>query len=76
MLNYYEGQDPLSDMHPKLLTTLDDWVRQLEVNWLRLVVDALEEHIDLTSGGISLRTVETDFGRLNIMMSRHMPADT
>jgi hypothetical protein len=46
--NYYEGQQPLSYMHPELLETLDDRVRQVVVNWPRLVVDALEERIDLT----------------------------
>jgi hypothetical protein len=39
LLNYYEGQQPLSYMHPELLATLDDQARQ--------VVDALEERIDL-----------------------------
>jgi hypothetical protein len=47
LLNYYEGQQPLSYMHPELLATLDDRVRQLVVNWSRQVVDALEERIDL-----------------------------
>ncbi|MFE0021913.1 DUF5309 family protein [Amycolatopsis sp. NPDC059021] len=27
-------------------------------------------------GGINLQTIETDFGRLNIMLNRYMPADT
>ncbi|SFO82558.1 hypothetical protein SAMN05421810_10183 [Amycolatopsis arida] len=27
-------------------------------------------------GGVALQTVETDFGRLNIMLNRYMPADT
>lgn len=27
-------------------------------------------------GGVSVQTIETDFGRLNIMMDRHMPQDT
>lgn len=49
LLNYYEGRQPLSYMHPELLATLDDRVRQVVVNWARLVVDALEERIDLTS---------------------------
>src|SRR5690606_8240445 len=26
-------------------------------------------------GGVSVQTIETDFGRLNIMLNRHMPAD-
>lgn len=47
LLNYYEGKQPLSYMHPELLTTLDDRVRQVVINWPRLVVDALEERIDL-----------------------------
>lgn len=29
-----------------------------------------------TVGGVSLSTIETDFGRLNIMLNRHMPTDT
>ncbi|MBB5154964.1 SU10 major capsid protein [Saccharopolyspora phatthalungensis] len=27
-------------------------------------------------GGVALQTIETDFGRLNIMLNRYMPADT
>jgi hypothetical protein len=49
LLNYYEGRQPLSYMRPELLAMLDDRVRQVVVNWARLVVDALEERIDLTS---------------------------
>lgn len=29
-----------------------------------------------TVGGVSVQTIETDFGTLNIMLNRHMPADT
>ncbi|MBP5883170.1 DUF5309 family protein [Streptomyces scabiei] len=29
-----------------------------------------------TVGGVSVQTIETDFGRLNIMMDRHMPQDS
>jgi hypothetical protein len=47
LLDYYEGRQRLSYMHPELLDTLDDRVRQVVVNWPRLVVDALEERIDL-----------------------------
>lgn len=36
-------------MHPELLVTLDDRVRQVMVNWARLVVDALEGRIDLAA---------------------------
>jgi len=49
LLNYYEGRQPLSYMHPELLATLDDRLRQMVVNWARLVVEAVEERIDLTS---------------------------
>lgn len=28
-----------------------------------------------TIGGVSVQTIETDFGRLNLMLDRHMPAD-
>lgn len=27
-------------------------------------------------GGVNVQTIETDFGRLNVMLNRHMPADT
>lgn len=47
LLDYYEGRQRLSYMHPELLDTLDDRVRQVVINWPRLVVDALEERIDL-----------------------------
>jgi hypothetical protein len=29
-----------------------------------------------TVGGVTLHTIETDFGRLNIMLNRYLPADT
>jgi hypothetical protein len=29
-----------------------------------------------TVGGVTVTTIETDFGRLNLMLNRHMPADT
>lgn len=47
LLRYYNGQQPLSYMHPELLALIGDRVRQLVLNWPRLVVDALEERIDL-----------------------------
>lgn len=50
LLNYYEGRQPLSYMHPE---TLDERVRMWVVNWARLVVGALEEHIDHTSFRLS-----------------------
>lgn len=39
LLDYYEGTQNHSYMHPEL-------VRQVVINWPRLVVDALEERID------------------------------
>ncbi|MEU4254368.1 hypothetical protein AB0F15_43955 [Amycolatopsis sp. NPDC026612] len=47
LLEYYEGRQRLSYMHPELVDTLDERVRQVVINWPRLVVDALEERIDL-----------------------------
>lgn len=47
LLAYYEGRQRLSYMHPELIDTLDERVRQVVINWPRLVVDALEERIDL-----------------------------
>src|SRR5437667_12729753 len=44
---YYEGEQPLSYMHPELLRRLDDRVRQVVVNWPELVVDSLDERLDV-----------------------------
>jgi len=44
---YYEGAQPLSYMHPELLRELQGRVRQLVINWPRLVVDSLEERLDV-----------------------------
>lgn len=49
MLNaYYEGEQPLSYMHPELLEELGPQLRQVVINWPRLVVDSLEERLDVT----------------------------
>lgn len=45
--NYYEGRQPLSYMQPELLRELEGRVRQVVVNWPRLVVDSLEERLDV-----------------------------
>jgi Phage portal protein, SPP1 Gp6-like len=45
---YYEGEQPLSYMHPELTRRLDGRVRQVVVNWPELVVDSLDERLDLT----------------------------
>lgn len=44
---YYEGQQPLSYMHPQLVAELGDQLRQVVINWPRLVVDSLEERLDV-----------------------------
>lgn len=45
---YYEGEQPLSYMHPELLAELGAQLRQVVINWPRLVVDSLEERLDVT----------------------------
>lgn len=44
---YYEGNQPLSYMAPELMRELNQRLRQLVINWPRLVVDALEERLDV-----------------------------
>lgn len=45
--SYYEGKQPLSYMAPELMRELNERLRQLVINWPRLVVDALEERLDV-----------------------------
>ncbi|SDC25603.1 phage portal protein [Actinokineospora iranica] len=45
---YYEGEQPLSYMHPELLRRLDGRVRQVVVNWPELIADSLDERLDVT----------------------------
>ncbi|GCD37949.1 bacteriophage protein [Streptomyces chrestomyceticus JCM 4735] len=45
--SYYEGKQPLSYMAPELEHELDDRVRQVVINWPRLVVDSIEERLDV-----------------------------
>lgn len=40
------------------------------------ITDKNYEEASRTVGGVHVQTIETDFGRLNIMLDRHMPADT
>jgi hypothetical protein len=47
MDSYYEGLQPLSYMAPELLAELSDRIRQVVINWPRLVVDSLEERLDV-----------------------------
>ena len=44
---YYDGSQPLAYLHPDLLAELDNRVKQLVINWPRLVVDAVEERLDV-----------------------------
>lgn len=44
---YYEGTQPLSYMAPELILELEDRMRQVVVNWPRLVVDSVEERLDV-----------------------------
>lgn len=44
---YYEGEQPLSYMHPELIQALEGQVRQVVINWPQMVVDALEERLDI-----------------------------
>ncbi|GIH70333.1 phage portal protein [Sphaerimonospora thailandensis] len=45
--SYYEGEQPLSYMAPELLQELDERVRQVIIEWPRLVVDSVEERLDV-----------------------------
>ncbi|MFH8752947.1 phage portal protein [Streptomyces rimosus] len=45
--DYYEGRQKLSYMAPELLAELEETVRQVVINWPRLVVDSVEERLDL-----------------------------
>ena len=45
--NYYEGEQPLSYMHPELLKEIGEQIRQVVINWPQLVVDAVEERLDV-----------------------------
>ena len=45
--SYYEGRQPLSYMAPELQRELEEQVRQVVVNWPRLVVDSIEERLDV-----------------------------
>ena len=47
MDRYYEGTQPLSYMAPELQRELQDSVRQVVINWPRLVVDSVEERLDV-----------------------------
>jgi len=44
---FYEGGQPLAYLHPDLLAELGEQLRQVVINWPRLVVDSLEERLDV-----------------------------
>lgn len=44
---YYEGEQPLSYMAPELIQELDERVRQVVIEWPRLVIDSVEERLDV-----------------------------
>jgi hypothetical protein len=44
---YYEGEQPLSYMHPELIQQLEGQVRQVVIAWPQLVIDAVEERLDI-----------------------------
>ena len=44
---YYEGEQELSYMAPELQAELQETVRQVVINWPRLVVDSVEERLDV-----------------------------
>lgn len=45
--SFYEGEQPLSYMAPELQQELQETVRQVVINWPRLVVDSVEERLDV-----------------------------
>lgn len=44
----YEGRPPIAFMHPAIIEEMGDRLRQVVINWPRLVVDSLEERLDVT----------------------------
>lgn len=44
---YYEGEQPLTYMHPELIQALEGQIRQVVINWPQMVVDAVEERLDI-----------------------------
>lgn len=44
---YYEGKQPLSYLAPELLVEMQDRIRNVVINWPRLIVDTLDERLDV-----------------------------
>ena len=53
-------------------------VNSLQKRWLTKLFISDKGYIEQTRnvGGVHLQTIETDFGRLNVMLNRYVPADT
>lgn len=45
---YYEGEQPLSYMHPELVRRMNSRLRSVVINWPQLIVDSLDECLDVT----------------------------
>jgi len=45
---YYEGEQPLTYMHPDILAEVRDRLQPVIIGWPQLVVDAIEERLDVT----------------------------
>lgn len=70
---YYEGEQPLSYMHPELIQQLEGQVRQVVINWPQMVVDALEERLDI-EGFRRPNTASGDDDLWNIWQASDMDA--
>lgn len=44
---YYEGEQPLTYMHPEILREVADRIKPVIIAWPQLVVDAVEERLDV-----------------------------
>jgi hypothetical protein len=44
---YYEGQQPLTYMHPEILREVGDRIAPVIIGWPQLVVDTVEERLDV-----------------------------
>lgn len=44
---YYEGNQPLTYMHPELLKELEDRIQAVVIGWPQLAVDSVEERLDV-----------------------------
>lgn len=49
---YYEGQQPLTYMHPEILREVQDRIAPVIIHWPQLVVDSVEERLDVEGFGL------------------------